>query len=317
MSSKGYIKFYRSTLKHPFFRRSEMSEMEAWLWLLSHAAWKPHKARVGDFFVELERGEVLAAVRHLAMEWRWSKGKVERFVTRLKNEGMVGTRSGTGVTVISISKYNEYQGDEDESGTPVDGESGQVRDKSGTSPGRERDASGDNIRKIKQLRREEGEEGNKKEEAVVADSPAPASSWDETFNQVPAIADKPKKQQRQKAQKSHLPQNWTLPEDYREYARSKSVPDNRICIEAEKFKNYYLAHGKPMVDWLATWRNWILRNIASPQGGGYQPRPSKAESAAEGISAYFNALLEQQNEQSREVPALEYDGSEGRQISGD
>jgi hypothetical protein len=157
LSDHGYIKFYRSTLTHPFFR--DDVERMAWLRLLSAAAWKPYKTRAGEFFVELQRGEVVAAVRYLADEWSWSKGKVERFLNRLKNEAMIGTRTETGITIITICKYNEYQGGDDDDGTAVDQEPGQARDTAGTEPGHARDRGGDNRKETKQLSIEEMEEG--------------------------------------------------------------------------------------------------------------------------------------------------------------
>jgi hypothetical protein len=157
VSERGYIKFYRSTLKHPFFR--DDAERMAWLRLLSDAAWKPYKKRAGEFFVELQRGEVVGAVRYLASEWEWSKGKVERFLIRLKNEGMIETRTETGITVITICKYNEFQGGDDEDGTPMDREPGHAQDAAGTAPGHARDAGGDNKEELKHSTHSKTEEG--------------------------------------------------------------------------------------------------------------------------------------------------------------
>ncbi len=60
---------------------------------------------------------------------------------------------------------------------------------------------------------------------------------------------------------------------------------------------------------------WIAASLKSR--GKFGSSPSKAESAAEGISAYFRAKQEFQNEQSRQNQVLMYDGSEGHQIGGD
>lgn len=158
MSSRGYIKLYRSVLKHPFFRNDE--ERVAWFWLLCEAAWKPYRKRAGEFFVDLERAEVVGAVRYLADEWGWSRGKVERFIIRLKNEEMVETRTETGITIITICNYIKFQGGEDDGETVMDTEPRQSRDAGGTRPRRRRDAGGDNKKEIKHLtpsKREEDE----------------------------------------------------------------------------------------------------------------------------------------------------------------
>lgn len=157
LAGRGYIRVERDAIEHPFFRRTEFSEYEAWLWLLGEAAWKPRQSRLGEFFVALERGQLVAAVRYLADEWGWSKGKVERFLFRLKNEAMIETQSGTGINVITICNYDKYQGSTEDDGTPADSKPGQVRDKSGTVPGRARDRGGDNNKAIKHSSSETGE----------------------------------------------------------------------------------------------------------------------------------------------------------------
>lgn len=65
---------------------------------------------------------------------------------------------------------------------------------------------------------------------------------------------------------SRLPADWSLPDDWREWARAFVLPDGRslasgmVEVEASKFADYW--HARPgnagaKADWLATWRNWI------------------------------------------------------------
>ena len=58
LSNHGYIKLYRSLFKHEFFRPGKFSEREAFTWIIAEAAWKPRSRRVGQFFVDLDRGVV-------------------------------------------------------------------------------------------------------------------------------------------------------------------------------------------------------------------------------------------------------------------
>lgn len=58
-----------------------------------------------------------------------------------------------------------------------------------------------------------------------------------------------------------LPEDWTLPEDWREWAETER-PDLNINLVADTFKDHWLA--KPGKDgrkanWNATWRNWVRR----------------------------------------------------------
>lgn len=50
----------------------------------------------------------------------------------------------------------------------------------------------------------------------------------------------------------------------RAWANAK-VPQVDIDKEHEKFCDYWLAHGKRMANWEATWRNWMRR---CPEMGG-------------------------------------------------
>jgi hypothetical protein len=110
MSERGVFAVDRGIWDHdvlvddqPFSRR------EAWLWLLSEAAWKPHRRRLAGRSVELDRGQCAASLRFLAGKWRWTESRVRRFLDLLKSEGMIDAATDAGITVITISKYDRYQ----------------------------------------------------------------------------------------------------------------------------------------------------------------------------------------------------------------
>ena len=110
MSERGVFAVDRGVFDHPLFNENrQFSRMEAWVWLLSEAAWKPTKRQVSGKIITIDRGQLSHSVRFMADAWGWSKSAVDRFLTRLKTETMIGTDSGTGVLVVTICKYNEYQ----------------------------------------------------------------------------------------------------------------------------------------------------------------------------------------------------------------
>lgn len=155
MPDRGYIKFYRSIFDHPVFKPEPFTEREAWTWLCCEASWKARRQRLGEHLVELERGEIVGSVRFLAEKWQWSTGKVERYLKRIKNDGMIETRTETGITVINVCNYDSFQGDSDDSETASMQEPRRVRDGSETDPRRGRD----NRKKLNTLEeRKEGEE---------------------------------------------------------------------------------------------------------------------------------------------------------------
>lgn len=130
----GTVNIARALLKHEAFKDQPFTEREAFMWLVMEASWKERVKRVGNVTVTLERGQLAASVRFMAEAWQWEKSTVDRFLQRLKKRDMIGTDSGTGVNVITVCNYNEYQGDESASGTP----NKPKRDSSGTAAGQTR-----------------------------------------------------------------------------------------------------------------------------------------------------------------------------------
>jgi hypothetical protein len=59
---------------------------------------------------------------------------------------------------------------------------------------------------------------------------------------------------------SRLPADWQPSEGLIAYAANQGMAAARIALEAEKFKNYWMAKsgaGAMKRDWPTTWRNWI------------------------------------------------------------
>ncbi len=122
----------RAIFDHPAFAKEPFTEREAWLFLISEAAWRPTTIRVGSVQVDLKRGQCAHSIRFLADRWAWSKSRVDRFFGRLKIGTMIGTAAGQGVTVVTICNYDEYQ----KVGLPErDGNRDTERDSSGTAAG--------------------------------------------------------------------------------------------------------------------------------------------------------------------------------------
>lgn len=110
MSERGVFAVDRGIWEHDLLADSEpFSRREAWLWLLSEAAWKPHRRRIIGRSFDLQRGQLVASCRFIASKWRWSEARVRRFLAALVTENMIDATSDAGVNVITICKYDEYQ----------------------------------------------------------------------------------------------------------------------------------------------------------------------------------------------------------------
>lgn len=110
MSELGVFAVDRGIFDHPCLDDGEpYSRREAWLWMISQAAWKPRKKDVGGVIIELQRGQLAHSTRFMATAWRWSHSAVVRYIERLKKLKMVEAKTGTPVTVLSLCNYEAHQ----------------------------------------------------------------------------------------------------------------------------------------------------------------------------------------------------------------
>lgn len=124
-----WVRVSADIFEHEFFSRSEMSEREAWLWLITKAAWKDTRHRIGGEMHTCERGSLFTTLRALADAWGWKSDKrVRLFLEALERENMIARKMDAGKTQIFINNYDTYQS------------SGRTEDASGTQAGRKQDA---------------------------------------------------------------------------------------------------------------------------------------------------------------------------------
>jgi hypothetical protein len=115
MKSAGHINVARSIFDHPMFDDGmPLSQREAWLWLISNAAWRPMQIMVrngrASEMVNLDRGQLSFSRSFLRKAWRWtSEKRVRTFLGRLERESMVDLLTGQLQTVISICNYGVFQ----------------------------------------------------------------------------------------------------------------------------------------------------------------------------------------------------------------
>jgi hypothetical protein len=109
MTGHGVFAVDRGIWDHPLFRRDELTEREAFLWLVSEAAFKSRRVRVGSTLIRLERGQVAHSLRFMATKWKWKEPRVRRFLARLKSDAMIDARTDAGQTIVTICNYCKYQ----------------------------------------------------------------------------------------------------------------------------------------------------------------------------------------------------------------
>jgi len=142
----GTVNISRDIWDDTAFKPEPLTEREAWVWMVMDASYKPRTKEVNGAWVDLERGQLSCSVRFMCKAWKWSKSKVDRFLKRLENRDMIGTDSGTGINVITICKYDEYQSKSKDSGTAKS----EKRDSGGTAVGQRWDKPNKDERKVKE-----------------------------------------------------------------------------------------------------------------------------------------------------------------------
>ena len=94
----GYVRIYRTIWDHPALRAGRMTEREAWIWLVAHAAWQDSDG--------LQRGQLRASLRELCEAWQWeTRSEVRACLARWQRAGMVA-RAGS---VLSVLRYDDHQ----------------------------------------------------------------------------------------------------------------------------------------------------------------------------------------------------------------
>lgn len=105
----GYFVVYRAVFEHVDFADEPFTEREAWMWLISEAAWKPKKVRLGSGSVVLERGQVVHSLRFLASRWKWSVKRVRGFIDRSEKRGRLTKKRAHDGSILTICNYDKYQ----------------------------------------------------------------------------------------------------------------------------------------------------------------------------------------------------------------
>lgn len=114
---KGFIKVDRSLAESPIWLSDTFSRGQAWLDLLMFANYKDGFFYVRGTKINVLRGQCAMSQITMGQRWKWSRGKVRRFLKDLENEGMIVQQTVQQTTIVSICNYNKYQEYEPADGT--------------------------------------------------------------------------------------------------------------------------------------------------------------------------------------------------------
>lgn len=113
----GWAAIHRSLLEHPLWTSEPFTKGQAWVDLIMLANHKPTKIMIKNQVVNLERGQLAWSEVNLAKRWKWSRGKIRRFLKTLKTEQMTVQQTVQVTTIITICNYSSFQDIHNQGGT--------------------------------------------------------------------------------------------------------------------------------------------------------------------------------------------------------
>lgn len=100
---------YRSSMDDPLYLGEPFTKWQAWCDLILLAYFAPGEFFVRGVKVKAKRGCVYKAALELAERWRWSRGKVERFLKYLETDKRIEIKKSKVVSSIAILNYDRFQ----------------------------------------------------------------------------------------------------------------------------------------------------------------------------------------------------------------
>jgi len=117
MRYKGWIRLHRKIMADPMWLAEPFTRAQAWVDLLILANHTDGYIRKRGIRIDLKRGDVGWSQLELAKRWRWSRGKVKRFLSELcsgNDPKMIQQNEHQNIKITShysIINYERYQSD--------------------------------------------------------------------------------------------------------------------------------------------------------------------------------------------------------------
>lgn len=105
----GYILLHRQLIDHPLYFAEPFCRIMAWIDLLLLANHATGYIYVRGNRIEVNRGQVGLSEDTLAQRWKWSRGKVRRFLNELENDQQIVQQKSRVKSLISVVNYDKYQ----------------------------------------------------------------------------------------------------------------------------------------------------------------------------------------------------------------
>ena len=105
---RGYIKLYRKSEENPLYFADTFTKWQAWSDLILIANHKEKTLSIRGNLISIKRGQTAYSEESLAQRWKWSRGKVRRFINYLKTEQQIEQQQSNILNILTIKNYNIY-----------------------------------------------------------------------------------------------------------------------------------------------------------------------------------------------------------------
>lgn len=105
----GWIKIHRKILEDSMYFAEPFTRMQAFLDLVLIANFEQTIIYKRGIKITIERGQTVRSEDELAERWKWSRGKVRRFLSELENDTKIVQQKSRLCSCISIVNYDKYQ----------------------------------------------------------------------------------------------------------------------------------------------------------------------------------------------------------------
>lgn len=106
---RGYVKINRSIVEDEMYFSEKFTRTQAWIDLILIANFNPSCIYVRGVKIPIARGMLAYSLDTLAVRWKWSRGKVIRFLLDLERQKKIIQQKNHIITRISIINYSKYQ----------------------------------------------------------------------------------------------------------------------------------------------------------------------------------------------------------------
>ena len=109
----GWISIHRKIQQSDIWLDNEpFDKRSAWIDLIMMANHEDKQILFNGKFIEVKRGEKITSLKQLSDRWRWSTGKVKRFLNLLESGSMIELKTKRRYTSYKVVNYNVYQNED-------------------------------------------------------------------------------------------------------------------------------------------------------------------------------------------------------------